>query len=330
MARTDLVAGLIKAERRNDREGFTYLVKCLIAEEKRKNHYRVAELFEAALTSVPRHMTVFNVPQLDGLVAEAVPRRGLGDLTLDRSVRSEIEDLIEENQQAAQLAVYGISPRHRVLLVGPPGNGKTSLAEAIASEMQLPMFIARYDSIVSSRMGGTSAKLNKVFEFVAERPCVFFLDEFDAIGRERTTESSAAGGEQSRVVSSLLLWFERVPTHTIVVVATNHSRVVDFAMWRRLQVVLLLNPPTLRSASDYLAGLTKKLGGGFGVEPKVIMERLPTISYSTLENFALDVRRRRVIEGDTADVAAIGEQVLSKWEHRATVVESSSADPRNV
>ena len=137
----------------------------------------------------------------DPLVAELSPRRQLDDLILSSQTRQVVDDLVEEQHRADLLRSHNLEPRHRVLLAGPPGNGKTSLAEAIADALSTPFLVVRYEAVVGSYLGETARRIEQVFEYARSRRCVLFFDEFDAIGKERGDLHET--GEIKRVVSSL-------------------------------------------------------------------------------------------------------------------------------
>jgi SpoVK/Ycf46/Vps4 family AAA+-type ATPase len=137
--------------------------------------------------------------------------------------------------------------RHRLLLAGPPGNGKTSVAEAIASELMLPFYVVRYEGVVSNFLGEAAARLDSAFEFARTRRCVVFFDELDTIAKERSDAHET--GEIKRVVSTLLLQIDRLPAHVLFVGATNHSELLDRAAWRRFQIRADLEPPTRSQAT---------------------------------------------------------------------------------
>lgn len=316
MKRSDYVIGIIKAARRGDWERFDQMVACLIADARSKNHHRLADAYEHAAETGPAQR-VSPVDQVDGALLELVPGRKLEDLTLDDQARSEIETLLVEHQQADRLHDAGLAPRNRVLLVGPPGNGKTSLAEVIATETKRPMFVLS-DRVVSSYLGKTSKKLHDVFAFVSGRPCVLLLDEFDALSASRSYEHSAAK-EMSRIVTSVLLWLERVPSQTIVVGATNTGGAVDHAMWRRMQLVLRLRPPTTRSAVEFLNRFTRR-HGPLGIPPETVVGRVPDASYADLEQIALNMQRLTVVGVENA-----AETALARWKQRNTAILSRDA-----
>jgi SpoVK/Ycf46/Vps4 family AAA+-type ATPase len=173
MARSDLLLDLVEAERRGDRDRFKILVEAVIAEERANQHHlladRLSELITTLGTSKPRDD---HTSSMRDLVQEIVPDRRLADLELAPVTRRVVTELIEEQQRSELLRSYGVEPRIRLLLSGPPGNGKTSVAESIASELMLPFYVIRYEGVVSSFLGETAARLDNAFEFVRTRRCV--------------------------------------------------------------------------------------------------------------------------------------------------------------
>jgi SpoVK/Ycf46/Vps4 family AAA+-type ATPase len=197
------------------------------------------------------------------------------------------------------------------LLEGPPGNGKTSLAEAIAAELMVPFYVVRYEGVVSSFLGETTSRLDHVFEFARTRRCVLFLDEFDTIAKERADAHET--GEIKRVVSTLLLQIDRLPSHVVAIAATNHGELLDRAAWRRFQLRLPLEPPSRAQATEFLERLRIKLGGSLGQTPRTLADKLAGASYAEIEEFARDVMRRYVLslpEGRVEDVVRVQ---LKQW-----------------
>jgi SpoVK/Ycf46/Vps4 family AAA+-type ATPase len=105
--------------------------------------------------------------------------------TLEAPALEACRELVEEQHRKDILRSYGLEPRHRVLLSGPPGNGKTSLAEAIAAQLLAPLFVVRYEAVIGSFLGEASGMLKRLFDFVRTHQCVLFFDEFDTLGKER-------------------------------------------------------------------------------------------------------------------------------------------------
>ncbi len=290
----------------------------MIAEEQAKSHHLVADRLAALITttgSPERLRRDSAATAARDLLHEIVPQRRLSDLTLESAVRANIAELIEEHHRAELLRSHNLEPRHRVLLAGPPGNGKTSLAEAIATETMLPLYVARYEGLVSSFLGESASRIDDAFEFARSRRCVLFFDEFDTIAKERSDEHET--GEIKRVVSTLLLQIDRLPAHVIVVGATNHSELLDRAAWRRFQLRLLVDSPTRESAVAFLDRLAAVLGGGFGLASRTIADRLKGASYAEFEQFALDVRRRYVLGLPDSDLASIAKTKIAQWQTQA-------------
>jgi len=315
MARAELLLDLVEAERRGDRERFKVLVESVIAEERANQHHLLADRLSQLITTTGQGIRDDRASAMRDLVHEIVPNRRLHDLELAPVPHRVIAELVEEQQRTELLRSYGIEPRNRLLLSGPPGNGKTSVAEAIASELMLPFYVVRYEGVISSFLGETAARLDNAFEFARTRRCVLFFDELDAIAKERSDEHET--GEIKRVVSTLLLQIDRLPPHVIFIGATNHGELLDRAAWRRFQIRVELGAPTLAQATRFLKSLAARFGGDLGFTPRTLADKLAGASFAELEEFALDVRRRAVLELPDGDIRRI---VRERLEHRRNEV----------
>lgn len=195
-----------------------------------------------------------------------------------------------EYSRADVLRSYNLEPRNRVLLVGEPGNGKTSIAEVLATELMVPMFVIRYDGIIGSYLGETASRLEKMFNFIKTQQCVLFFDEFDAIGKERGDQHET--GEIKRVVSSLLLQIDKLPSYVIVVAATNHSELLDKAVWRRFQVKLTIDKPDQELINEWLDKFELDFGHRLPTKRDRLVSQLQGLSFAEIEEFGLSIRRR--------------------------------------
>ena len=323
MARADLLVNLVKAGVAGERELFVRTTEAVIAEERGKQHHVLANSLAAQLRAehVGERMSTLHIPGEPGFFHECAPERKLSDLFLKPKIRSAVNELIEEQQRADLLRSYNLEPRHRVLLTGPPGNGKTSLAEAIAESLAIPMFSVRYDGLIGSFLGETALRMRRLFDFVRNRRCVLFFDEFDTVAKERGDTHET--GEIKRVVSSLLLEIDRLPSYVVVVTATNHPELLDRAVWRRFQLKLELPKPTVEQIDEWLKALEVRLKDD-NVPGRVhLAEQLAGTSFSDLEDMAQYVLRRRALSAPN-DKIRLTSSLIRMWteiahtERRAT------------
>lgn len=299
MARSDLLLSLVRSGAAGNQKLLRSTVEALIAEERAKQHHILAERLGEALSSgegrngsvAHKEPEVFS--RIKDYFVEKQPERTLESLMLKKEAHKLVAELVEEQRRADLLRSYGLEPRHKAILVGPPGNGKTSLAEAVAEALALPFYVVRYDAIIGSYLGETAARLRKVFDFLKTFACVVFFDEFDVVGKERGDEFET--GEIKRVVSSLLMQIDDLPSYTIVFSATNHPELLDRAVWRRFDLRIGLPAPTQTEVRKYLSYLSDRDQFQLAVSPTSITKKLGKISYSEMEQFYLNLRRRTVL-----------------------------------
>lgn len=320
MARSDLLINLVKAGTSGDETLFRKTVELLIAEERGKSHGVLADrLAEAAQT--PRHngytaqeAKPFSPSLVHDLFFEILPKRALEDLVLSEDVLTACREVVEEQHRHDLLRSYNLQPRNRMLLVGEPGNGKTSLTEGLAHALMVPLVVVRYDGLIASYLGETASRLGKLFDYVRTRACVLFFDEFDTIGKERGDVHET--GEIKRVVSSLLLQIDDLPSYVVVVTATNHPELLDRAVWRRFQLRLELPPPSPKGIEAYFTAIERRLKFSLELSAKTLAEKLQGASFSELEDFVSDVSRRYVLAQPEANIRKIVQQRLAQWQNR--------------
>src|SRR6266699_671591 len=259
MTTGDLIRRMVIAFGKGDYSAFRDAVLDLIAEERRKNHNVYARELERLLSNAEPPATLNQVESLtllgvrngdlprdkdkDAVLVDIVdPQRALDDLVLLGSVRRVLDRIVEESRRGELIRSHGLTPIKKILFCGPPGCGKTVAAEAVAAALYLPLVVVRFYAVVSSYLGGTAANLRKVFDFVRSRAMVVLFDEFDAIGKRRTDD--AEHGELKRVVNSFLQMLDRFRGDAVLIAATNHQGLLDSAIWRRFDEVLLFPLPT--------------------------------------------------------------------------------------
>lgn len=321
MARADLLVKLVKAGSTGDSGLFRRVAESIIAEEKSKQHHVLASQLEDVLTSQDfsssRNSRNANPPltqKFENFLFRIHPEKNLDDLILDDGNRLKMDEVIQEQFRADILRSYNLEPRNRILLSGAPGNGKTSLAEALAQSLMIPFYVIRYDGIIGSYLGETATRLKQMFDFVRTQECVLFFDEFDAIGKERGDQHET--GEIKRVVSSLLMQIDRLPSYVVVVAATNHPELLDRAVWRRFQVKLELNKPTKPMIIKWLSNFESQVKYSLQHPLPTIASRLVGLSFSEVEEFVLDIQRKYILALPEVNIKKIVDECLTYHTHQ--------------
>lgn len=330
MARSDLLLKLVKAGSNGDKRLFEKTVEAIVSEERAKQHDLLAnKLMETFLYSRTTNKDTNKVTSLvnyqfdKNLFWEFVPNITFEDLILDEKLEKICNDFIEEHNRCELLATFGIEPRNRILLVGPPGNGKTSLAEAIAEALSIPLIVVRYETLIGSYLGETSSRLKEVFDYCKTRKCVLFFDEFDTIGKERGDRHES--GEIKRVVSSLLLQIDKLPSHVIVITASNHPELLDKAVWRRFQLRLELKKPTKKEIKQYIKIFQSQIKD-IKLPINTLATTLMGASFSDIREVCDSITRKYILSFEQGDIENIVDDVLSEWKNQYTISKSNIGD----
>ena len=328
MARSDLLLSIVRAGATGDRNALRSSVEAIVAEERGKNHHILADRLERALSTVavtPPSAQPSSAQTGKDTILESAPRRRLEELILPLPVNEQVRQLVEEQHRADLLRAHGMQPRHRVLLSGPPGNGKTSVAEAIAEALAVQFFTVRYDALVGSYLGETNTRLARLFDYARTVPCVLFFDEFDSIGKERGDIHET--GEIKRVVSFLLMQIDQLPSYVVTVAATNHAELLDRAVWRRFQLRLALPQPTRDALAVFLDRQFEAWPEPTGIEASKLAAGLGNISFAEALEFCQTVRRQHILSLGNRMLRDILSEQFKLW--TARVVPELTYAPRS-
>jgi SpoVK/Ycf46/Vps4 family AAA+-type ATPase len=249
MATADHVKALIRSHAEGDDERFYAIAMQVAAQAARQGHTKFAQELrdlvdqaKARVKAVPSGQKTRPVPiiqprgELAGLLTASFPKNRLSDMALDEAIRSRIDRILLEQRQRETILSHGMSPLRKLLLVGPPGTGKTMTAAALAGELSIPLFTIQLDGLITKYLGETAAKLRLIFEAIQQTRAVYLFDEFDALGGERAARNEV--GEIRRVLNSFLQFLEQDDSNSIIVAATNHPQILDRALFRRFDSVL--------------------------------------------------------------------------------------------
>lgn len=263
MATKDQLKALIKCHAEGDNERFYAVAMQVAAQEARNGHGRFAEELrglidrakEQAAAPLPiaagRPVPVVQPRgELAGLLSVAYPKTRLAEMVLDDGVRDRLDRVVLEQRQQLRLREHGFGPLRKLLLVGPPGTGKTMTAAALAGELGMALFTIQLHGLLTKFMGETAAKLRLIFDAISETRAAYLFDEFDALGSDRSSQNDV--GEIRRVLNSFLQFLEQDDSQSLIIGATNHVGLLDRALFRRFDSVVEYSLPSPELAQQVM------------------------------------------------------------------------------
>jgi SpoVK/Ycf46/Vps4 family AAA+-type ATPase len=237
---------------------FRAVAEQIIDEEEKKNNRVLARSLRKTLEASPSHAgrpkalaPLIPFPEAAADFVERIePIHSPSDIILGATNVRVLLGLGKEYRRADEIERHGLRVRSKLLFCGPPGCGKTLCAEIFAAELGLPLFLVKLDRLISSYLGETAGNVRKIFEFARRKPCVLFLDEFDALARSR--DDCSEHNELRRVVNSLLLFIDRIQPKGFLIAATNLDRSLDPGVWRRFDEVVWFDRPDRLMIEQFL------------------------------------------------------------------------------
>lgn len=216
-------------------------------------------------------------------------------LFFDTRVAQALDEFLEDAQHIELLAERGVSSRLGMILHGPPGTGKSLLAGHVAARLARPFYVARLDSLISSRLGETSKNIREMFEFIPTREAVLFLDEMDAIAKLRDDRHEL--GELKRVVNTVLQGLDSLADKVIVIGATNHPHLLDPAIWRRFPYKIELGSPPCDVRAEMWKHFLFEDNKSHEQDAQILGALSEGLTGSDIQTLALATRRRAILNG---------------------------------
>ena len=254
--------------------------------------------------------------ELQNLLSSSDPSVTLPNLTLSSDIRTRLERFIRQQRERDRLRAFNRTPASRLLLMGPPGSGKTLTASALAGELHLPLHVIRLDTVITRFMGETAAKLRLIFDQVAMSRGVYLFDEFDAIGSKRTADNDV--GEMRRVLNSFLQFMEEEnSTDSVIAAATNHPQLLDEALFRRFDDIIQYDLPDAMMIEQVLRDRLT-LFDTASVDWAAVREAGLSLSQAEIVRAADEVVRDVIIRREKTVTSAA---LVSALKHRRTLSE---------
>lgn len=329
------VGKIVEGALKHDQAKVLNYTKQLITKLEDDDDFHAAEKFQRLLSAQAETV----LTPMSSLAPRSVPvdfesRMMLADViypaqndikvVLSKQNSEKLETFILSYQNSDKLNSAGINTPNSLLLYGPPGCGKTKCAYQIAKQLNLPLVIARLDSMISSYLGTTAKNIRSLFEFSQKMPCVLFLDEFDAIAKARDDNNEL--GELKRVVNSLLQNIDTMSKDSLILAATNHHQLLDSAIWRRFDYKLEIELPDRDAIAELLTLFSNNLYKFSKKEILEISTLFNGMSGADIEEIITKSLRKSIIHNYPFNVSDIYEELFATKD----ILPQNCYDPREL
>lgn len=254
MAAAEKIIALLQSFGDNDDHRFYSTAMQIAASEAKKGHTKLAHELKSLIEKIKTQRSTESVSQtrklpineaqreLKDLLEVYRPHIKTKNMVLSKKVSESLNRILVEQKKFDQLLQHNLEPRRKLMLIGPPGCGKTMTAKALAGDLEIPLFIIRLDGLISRYMGESIAKLKLIFDSMYQHRAVYLFDEFDSIGSHRSFGNDV--GEIKRVLNSFLMNIEKDESNSLLIAATNLPESLDKALFRRFDDVILYPLPS--------------------------------------------------------------------------------------
>jgi len=304
MAKADQIKALIRSHAEGDDMRFYAVAMQVAAQAARNGHGKFAqelrELVDRAKAAASQGLKTIPMAQPRGELARLLtvdyPKTRLADMALENDLHQRIDRVLIEQRQRGRIREHGFAPLRKLLLVGPPGTGKTMTAVALAGELGLPLFTIQLDGLITKYMGETAAKLRLVFDAIQATRGVYLFDEVDALGGQRGGTNDV--GEIRRVLNSFLQFLEMDNSDSLVIGATNHVKLLDYALFRRFDAVLEYALPSKEIATKVMRARLGLLDTA-DIDWSDVMAAVESLSHAEITHVCEQAAKNAILEHTT-------------------------------
>lgn len=307
MATAEQIKSLIRSYTNENTEQFYTAALQVAAHEARLGHGALAHDIKALVDRARKENrpVILQFPkELQGFVLSEEPTSPCSALIVPIQLSERLGRVVREHRQKNKLKSHGLTPRRRIMAVGPPGTGKTMTAHVLAHELRIPLHTIQVDRIVTKFMGETAAKLRQVFDLMYDVPGVYLFDEFDAIGGARTLDNDV--GEMRRVLNAFLQFIEKDTSDSVVFCATNSPELLDQALFRRFDDVLHYDLPDENERKRLVQNI---LGSNLPkrIDWEMILPRSEHLSHADIDLACRDALKHSILSGrESVDPVILG------------------------
>ncbi len=309
-----LLSRLIESIMTSDSDSLMQIAETIIEEEKKNGHVRLAkQLDDIVISNKNKQPQETGRPSADNVIsggltalpvsrrynqtlATMIPREKLKHhMVLCPDLEKRFDQIEKEYAAKERLKKHNLKPRTKILLYGPPGCGKTLGAERLAWNLGLPLMKVKFDAMISSYFGESSANLRAIFESSMDQPCVLLLDECDFIAKSRTIGKDV--GEIPRIVNMLLMLLDEYDAPGLLVATTNLEDALDKALFRRFDEVIEIARPTEKEILPLFKLTLSSFNVDKAINWDVIVEKVKGFSAANIVTVAENAAKISVLDG---------------------------------
>lgn len=308
MAAAEKILALLESFGDKDDNRFYSTAMQIAASEAKKGHTKLANELKHLIEKIKtkRGLDSISSPklfpineaqkELKDLLEFFRPSINTSDMVLTEDVSESINRILAEQQKFNVLLQHNLEPRRKLLLVGPPGCGKTMTANAIAGSLEIPLFVIRLDGLISRYMGESIAKLKLIFDSMYQHRAVYLFDEFDSIGSNRNYGNDV--GEIKRVLNSFLVNIEKDKSNSLLIAATNLPESLDKALFRRFDDIIQYPLPSKQELKKLINSTLK----GYNLTDKTILNKAAEsavgLSFADVTNACKDTIKEMIVQNN--------------------------------